>query len=130
MFLQELPNAEIEFIPAEMITGILDRENPHFWNHHGYVKDDYIELAKQSKEIYEMWFNGSSVAEIQNNEDFRRLSEIYLSDRLCIKLYRCPNGKYCFVSDGRHRIAAAQLLNIPIPAKIIGEYRIAETKEG
>ena len=76
-----------------------------------------------------MWCNGASIVEIQNNDAFNELSTIYLSDQFCIKLYKYPNGKYLLLDDGRHRVAAAQELNIFIPAKIIGEYRPKEQKE-
>ena len=123
LILQKLPNPEIEFVPAELITGIRDRANPYFWNHHGKSKESYIELAKKSEVIYEMWCNGISIVDIQKNEKLSELSTIYLSDQLCIKLYKYPNGKYLLLDDGRHRVAAAQKLNIVVPAKVTGEYK-------
>ena len=123
LILQKLPNPEIEFVPAELITGIRDRANPYFWNHHGKSKESYIELAKKSEVIYEMWCNGISIVDIQKNEKLSELSTIYLSDQFCIKLYKYPNGKYLLLDDGRHRVAAAQKLNIVVPAKVTGEYK-------
>lgn len=126
----ERPNAEIEFIPAEQIVGIRDRDNPHFWNHHGNTKKFYIDLAEQSKALHDEQCMGTIVKEIQSCEELKKLYNIYLSDQYCVKLYKYPNGKYLLVDDGRHRVAAAQILNIAIPAKVMGEYKSTEKKEG
>ena len=124
----EHPYAEIEFIPAELIVGVRDKDNPHFWNHHGNTKEFYIDLAEQSEALHEKRCAGASVEEIRSCEDLKKLSDIYLSDQFCIKLYKHPDGRYLLVDDGRHRVAAAQILGITIPAKVMGEYKLIEKK--
>lgn len=130
LIFHELPNSEIEFISAELIIGILDRGNPHFWNHHGNSKKFYIELANESKRIHEAWCRGASIEKIQNDDQLKQLSSIYLSDQFCVKLYKYPDGKYRLVGDGRHRVAAAQELGLVIPAKVVGEYKISRYNWG
>ena len=55
IYVIEIRDSEVEFIPAKLIHGIWGRYDRYFWKHHGYSKKDYIELAEESKILYEMW---------------------------------------------------------------------------
>lgn len=119
----ELHEDNIEFIPARSICGIRDRDNPHFWSHHGCTKESYLELARKSEKIYQKWNEGTSISDMLVDKDLKDVSDVYLSEAKIIQLYRCPNGWYKLGDDGRHRVAAAQELNMVVPARIVGEYK-------
>lgn len=120
----ELPNGCIEFVPARLISNIRDRDNPFFWVHHRNTKESYLELAKQSLKLQEKWSAGISISHILDDKELKDIAGAYFSDAQVIKVYRYPDGKYVLLDDGRHRIAAAQELDIDVPVKVTGEYLI------
>jgi len=68
-------------------------ESKDFWNHHGRSKEEYMD------------FIASGEAEKQKPID----------------VYKCDD-KYVLVSDGNHRVAAAQELDADVKVNITGEY--------
>jgi hypothetical protein len=75
---------------------IIDREwksDPHFWNHHGRSKNEYLEYVS----------SGQAAGQEPP------------------KVYKCGD-KYILVDDGNHRVAASQELNRPIKVSVTGEY--------
>lgn len=118
-----MENPIIEFVLAELIEGIYDKDNEFFWNHHGCDKDNYIRLAERSEILYKKYLDGKDIESIKKDFECNDISGAYLSERQIIKVYKYGN-RYILVDDGRHRVAAAQELKLYIPVKIIGEYKI------
>lgn len=117
----KLEEPYIEFIRAQLIEGIYDRDNEYFWDHHGCKKSDYIALAKKSKILYEKFSAGIPLEKLKCDPECEGFYGAYLGDK-CIVNVEKREGKYLLVDDGRHRVAAAQELDLYIPVKIIGEY--------
>lgn len=112
----------IEFVPARLIEGIYDRHSIYFWKHHGYTKENYMTLAKKSVILYEKYLAGESIERLKKNFECQDIIYAYLDESQVIKVYK-REGKYLLVTDGRHRVVAAQELDTYIPVKITGEYR-------
>lgn len=127
--LAKVPNSKIEFISAKLIKNIQDRYNPYFWEHHGNTHESYIDLANKSVKLYEKWCNGASVSELLRDEECSDFAGAYLSSNQVIKVYKYPDGTYMLIDDGRHRVAAAQELDLYIPVKVTGEFKQPKIKK-
>lgn len=115
-----IQNPEFQFIRANEIKkeSIYDRENKHFWNHHNYSKDEYINLANESIKLYEDYRNGRSIDELLKTYKF---AGAYFSDNQTIHVCQTQvedETYFELMTDGRHRVVAAQELDIHIPVKI------------
>lgn len=110
--------SNIAFVRAKSISNIYDKDNPHFWNHHGYNHDDYLKLADSSRVLYEKWQKGVSINELLKDERFRDMVYIFLVKPNVIKVTRVNNDTYALINDGRHRVVAAQELDIFVPVII------------
>ena len=111
---------DIQYINANEIIMPNDIKNdPYFWK---YVdgKEPYLELMKNIAELSNRIKNKTD-DEIQqmmiDNPKIRSLCAVAFNKRYALKIYE-SNGKYYFGNDGRHRIIAAQELNIEIPVYI------------
>ena len=127
--LAKVTNSKIEFISAKLIKNIQDRYNSYFWEHHGNTHQLYIDLANKSVKLYEKWSNGASIAELLRDEECSDFSAAYLSSNQVIKVYKYPDGTYMLIDDGRHRVAAAQELDLYIPVKVTGEFKHPKTRK-
>ena len=127
--LAKVPNSKIEFISAKLIKNIQDRYNPYFWEHHGNTHESYIDLANKSVKLYEKWCNGASVSELLRDEECSDFAGAYLSSNQVIKVYKYPDGTYMLIDDGRHRVAAAQELDLYIPVKVTGAFKHPKIKK-
>lgn len=88
-------------IPASKIHGILDIDNEYFWNHHSYTKDDYLRITQD-----------------MHNGNEQAIHDFYYHP---IKVYKFKDI-YILIDDGRHRVAAAQELEIDIDVVVSGDY--------
>ncbi len=119
---QEIANDKIIFIKASLVKEIYDHANPHFWNHHGNDHNGYIELAQRSMVLYSKWLSGYNVTDLLNDEECCGVALEYLAENQIIKVYKYPDGMFSLAGDGRHRVAAAQELDVYVPVKIVGVY--------
>lgn len=110
------------FIPAKQITGILDSDKPYFWNRKGNKKEDYLQLAQESKILYQKWCQGTPISRLTNEPDCKDIAQAYLDELQMVQVYKINDSKYEWVNDGRHRVAAAKELDIHILVKLLGEY--------
>lgn len=90
-----------EFVSVKEIYGILDKDKEYFWNHHSYCKEDYMDLTKR-----------------MSDGDSEATDNFYYHP---IKIFKFKSI-YILESDGRHRVCAAQELDIKIKVLITGEY--------
>lgn len=127
--LAKVTNSKIEFISAKLIKNIQDRYNSYFWEHHRNTHESYIDLANKSVKLYEKWCNGASVSELLRDEECSDFAGAYLSSNQVIKVYKYPDGTYMLIDDGRHRVAAAQELDLYIPVKVTGEFKHPKIKK-
>lgn len=121
--LTKIINSKIIFIPASDVKNIPDRYNESFWNHHMNTHESYLELAKKSEILLKKWNQGLRYKDLKNDDECKEVFGAYLSEQQVIKVYKHIDGTYSLTGDGRHRVAAAQELNLCIPVKIIGEYK-------
>lgn len=127
--LAKVTNSKIEFVSAKLIKNIQDRYNSYFWEHHGNTHESYIDLANKSVKLYEKWCNGASISELLRDEECSDFAGAYLSSGQVIKVYKYPDGTYMLIDDGRHRVAAAQELDLYIPVKVTGEFKHPKIKK-
>lgn len=91
----------------------------NFWNHHGHIKEDYMELASKLPEIQNEYANGKTYAEIKANPELHDTLVAYYSNDKMIQVIQDQNGNYQYQDDGRHRVMAAQELDCHIPVNVI-----------
>lgn len=126
---KSIEEREVVFIKAKSISKVYDIENPHFWEHHNKNHNDYIELAKKSIILFDKWKKGAKISDLMLDKETSDFAGAYLSSNQIIKVYRYPEGTYRLVDDGRHRVAAAQELDLHIPVVVIGEYITTSTQK-
>lgn len=106
----------ITFVPARLIEKVPFTEHPNFWNEKGETKEAYLELAKRSGKLFLKWSHGCTIEELKNDPECADVAPAYF-DRM-VKVSQNAHGTYDFSSDGRHRILAAQILDIYVPVMI------------
>lgn len=111
--------SNITFVRAKSISNIYDKDNPSFWYHHDYNHEDYLQLANQSRVLYEKWQKGVTIDELFKDERYRDMVYIFLVKPNVIKVTRGNNNTYELINDGRHRVMAAQELDIYVPVIIL-----------
>ena len=79
--------------------------------------------------LYEKWCNGASISELLRDEECSDFAGAYLSSNQVVKVYKYPDGTYMLIDDGRHRVAAAQELDLYIPVKVTGEFKHPKIKK-
>ncbi len=112
-------DSRFEFVQAKSISNIRDSDNTHFWEHHGNNHEEYLQLAIKSCILYEKWQKGATIDELLRDESIREISNAYLSEQQVIKVYESDNKTYELIDDGRHRVMAAQKLDIFVPVIIL-----------
>lgn len=93
--------------------------NDQFWNHHGNNKEEYMNLAERIPDVQRALNNGMSLDEIKKEPELKDTAEAYFDLNNMVKVEQQTDGSFSFVDDGRHRIVAAQELNLEIPVKVI-----------
>ncbi|WP_162610635.1 hypothetical protein [Blautia sp. An249] len=113
---QGIPRYQV--IDAAQIQNI-NNISDNFWNHHGYTKEDYMELASKLPEIQNAFANGKTYAEIKADSELQDTLAAYYSDDKMIQVVQDQNGTYQYQDDGRHRAMAAKELGCYIPVNVI-----------
>ena len=112
---KELGEFEISFIKAQDIIDLYNTDCPYFWNHHRFSHSDYLYLAKQSELLYDGWKTGKSVEDMLNCPYTKNVAKAYFTWPDIVTVSLRSDGLYDYTGDGRHRIKAAQELDIHIP---------------
>ena len=112
---RELGEFEIAIINAKEITNIRNIDDPYFWNHHKYSHNDYLSLAQRSTILYDGWKAGKSAEDMLICPFSASIARAYFVWPHIITVDWRPDGLYNFTGDGRHRIRAAQELDLYIP---------------
>lgn len=112
---KELGEFEITFIKAQNIINLYNTYCPYFWEHHGFSHNDYLYLAKQSELLYGDWKTGKSTEDMLNCPYTKDVAKAYFTWPDIITVSLRSDGLYDYTGDGRHRIRAAQELDIHIP---------------
>ena len=128
------PCNEIKTISSRQIEGVevyeSDLEYPDkFWQMHesGGTKESFLEIAKKIPEVQKRLDEGATMEDLIDDERLGKCTNIYF--------YKNPwgsgqeatvieyNGFYILQGNGRHRILAAQELDMKIPIRIIGRMK-------
>ena len=110
-----------ETLPASSISGV-DTSDPNFWNHHGYDRQNYMELASHLPEVQERLREGTTFDELKGDPVLGPTARAYYSPDDPITVEKQTDGSFAFGSDGRHRIAAAQELGYDVEAKVMYDH--------
>jgi len=91
--------------PSRILTPEMDTT---FWNHHGNNKSDYVSIADKISEISNQLDLGLTIDKISTHNESNKQIISSLKNNP-IRLIKCDDY-YMIDEDGRHRVAAAQLL--------------------
>ena len=121
---QKLLNKEFHLEKSQLTNNIDPKKilspeiDGKFWDHHGNRKEDYIKLIKNVNKHNHLIENGASIENIANSHpEFANAYEVCTKNPIrLIKL----NNYYMVDEDGRHRVAAAQLIdeNVKLTADV------------
>ncbi len=112
----------VETVPASSVdtSTAMGMDNPNFWNHHGNDKESYMQLAEKLPQVQSEFDNGKTYDEIRNNPELHDcVTAYYAPDKMICAEEK--DGKYEFVDDGRHRLAAAQELGYDVPVQNVSK---------
>ena len=84
----------------------------------GHSKADYLEMASHIPEVRERLNNGESLESLMQDSRVGACATQYFPPGNMIQVESHPDGHYEYSTGGRHRIAAAQELEIEIPVQI------------
>ena len=84
----------------------------------GHSKADYLEMASHIPEVRERLNDGESLESLMQDSRVGACATQYFSPGNMIQVESHPDGHYEYSTGGRHRIAAAQELEIEIPVQI------------
>jgi len=105
-------------VPPMMIATPEDvQTQKDFWHHHGNTFDSYIDAARGVPRVYEMLDSGMNLDAIRSLPELSGAVKAYF-DNAPPQLIAFE-GNYVVDIDGRHRVAAAQMVGLErIPAKV------------
>ncbi len=112
----------VETVPASSVdtSTAMGMNNPNFWNHHGNDKESYMQLAEKLPQVQSEFDSGKTYDEIRNNPELHDcVTAYYAPDKMICAEEK--DGKYEFVDDGRHRLAAAQELGYDVPVQNVSK---------
>ena len=112
----------VETVPASSIdtSTAMGMNNPNFWNHHGNDKESYMQLAEKLPQVQSEFDSGKTYDEISSNPELHDcVNAYYAPDKMICAEEK--DGKYEFVDDGRHRLAAAQELGYDVPVQNVSK---------
>lgn len=113
----------METVPANEISGV-DTSDPNFWNHHGYDKQNYMQLAENLPEVQSRLEQGATYEELRSDPALAATARAYYGPDTPITIEKQADGSLAFGSDGRHRIAAAQELGYNVDAQVIYDHAL------
>lgn len=87
-----------ETVDASSIHGV-DTSDPHFWDHHNNVKEDYLALASKLPEIQDQLAQGKTLEEIKADPDLRDCTVAYYDPDHMVKVEQTEHGLE-FSDDG------------------------------
>ncbi len=93
-----------------------------FWTRsgrEGYSREAILKKARAAGEIYSTYERGLPVEQLAANPDIADAYYSYFMEPVRVSSI---GDYYVFESDGRHRILAAQELDVSIPVLITGSY--------
>ena len=111
----------METVSANAISGV-DTSDPNFWNHHGYDKQNYMQLAERLPEVQSRIQQGATYDELRSDPELAATARAYYGPDNPITVEKQADGSFTFGSDGRHRIAAAQELGYDVDTQVIYDY--------
>jgi hypothetical protein len=94
--------------------------NDSFWNHHGESKARHCELIQKYRTCVGELKNGKTLDQIRNEDSWIANAYDIFKGKDAINLSKVGDNYY-MLSNGRHRITAAQLMNMSIGA-LVTEY--------
>jgi len=107
--------------PQDVFIEGFESNDEHFWNHHGHNKDSYLKLVERYEKAKDQIAQHGSLNHIPSDHPYKIAYDAFNgNDKIVLDKYK---GKYILSTDGRHRVAAAQILkerghNVSISAKI------------
>ena len=112
----------VETVPSSSIdtSTAMGMDNPNFWNHHANDKESYMQLAEKLPQVQSEFDSGKTYDEISSNPELHDcVNAYYAPDKMICAEEK--DGKYEFVDDGRHRLAAAQELGYDVPVQNVSK---------
>ena len=112
----------VETVPSSSIdtSTAIGMDNPNFWNHHANDKESYMQLAEKLPQVQSEFDSGKTYDEISSNPELHDcVNAYYAPDKMICAEEK--DGKYEFVDDGRHRLAAAQELGYDVPVQNVSK---------
>lgn len=116
---------QFAFIDPACIQEIRNIDDPNFWKYKSTPMKSYVEMAKQIPKVYELLKAGYNIHTIAKREDVLGACASQYFIKKDITVTRVGNG-FIFGGDGRHRIMAALIAGVQIPAQITDEMILQE----
>ena len=129
---EKFDDSQVKDVNPNLIRDVQWTDDNKFWDMHGNNKEFYMDLANNARELREdLALNPelSKNPEALNayidskGPEMRTAYDAYLNPDVKnpVKVYEY-NGTYMLDGDGRHRIEAAKIVDMPIQVKVVGRY--------